>query len=299
MPHPRARRASAAAGPAVAIAVALALALSGCGSGAAADAKPPRSLVVVASNWPLAQLAAYVGNGDTHVIDLAAPGLPPRPMALSSRDKTEMGTAGLVVDVGDGYQPAVEARARHAHHYLEVLPATSRTAMPYQFWLDPTLMSKAAAALASAMSKAAPWGRPTFQAGARDFESVATSVSSDYVNSLSTCTGHTFVTMDDAFSRLATRFGLQDIAATGMGQRGTASVVAKDHLGVVYSEDGVGSGLLQVVAAQSAVKVKALNPMEEVPLSGTPRQNSYFAVMEDNLQALEGGLTCDSSELFS
>jgi ABC-type Zn uptake system ZnuABC Zn-binding protein ZnuA len=67
----------------------------------------------------------------------------------------------------------------------------------------------------------------------------------------------------------------------------------------VYTEQGVSSGPVQVVAGLTGVPVKTLDPLEEAPLSGTAKTNSYFAVMEDDLDALEGGLACDGTELFS
>lgn len=276
----------------------VALAASGCGA-AARGATPPKRLAVVATVWPVAQLAQYIGGRYVKVTDLAAGAVPPQGLSLSAADRSAVASAGLVIDVGEGYQPALERAAVSARHHLSLLPVLSSTTLPYEFWLDPTLMSHAAVAMGKAMEAADPAAKAHFADGVRDFQSVAQSVSSDYVNSLSTCNRHQFMTTDDAFGRLAARFDLQDLSVQVLGQKKAVALVAKDHLPSVFTEEGVSSGPLQVVASTAAVTVKTLNPMEETPLSGTARDNSYFSVMEDNLQALEGPLACDTSEVFS
>jgi zinc transport system substrate-binding protein len=276
----------------------LTVALPGCGAAAKAAATSKR-LAVVASVWPVAQLAQYIGGPYVKVTDLAAGAVPPQGLSLSAAARSALAGAGLVVDVGDGYQPQVERAAASARRHLSLLPAVSKTALPYEFWLDPTLMSAAAVAVGKAMEAADPSQKAHFADGVRDFQSVAQSVSSDYVNSLSTCNRHQIMTADGAFGRLASRFGLQDLSVQALGQEEAVAMVAKDRLPSVFTEEGVSSGPLQVVASKAAVSVKTLNPMEETPLSGTARANSYFSVMEDNLQALEGALACDNSEVFS
>jgi zinc transport system substrate-binding protein len=280
-----------------------AAALAGCagrggGPSATPDANGRRPVPVVASAWPLAQLTAYIGGPDVAVTDLAARGLAPQGLAVGTTAEAEIARARLVVDVGDGYQREVEAAAARRPH-LAVLPAVSRQARPYQFWLDPTLMAKAATAISAALERADPAARSRFANGARDFESVASSVGSDYVNSLSTCTRSTFMTTDDGFGRLAARFRLHEASVMALGTGAAERLVRRDQLPAVYTEDGVSAGPLQVVAGLTGRPVKTLDPMEMAPLSGTAKENSYFAVMENNLHALEGGLGCDSSELFS
>lgn len=255
-------------------------------------------LRVVASAYPLAQLAQYIGGKAVTVVDLAGAGVQPQGLSLSRRARQEIAGAALVVEVGDGYQPQVEQAAGRRPH-LALLPLVSKTSGAYQFWLDPTLMSEAGFAMAKAMTKAGPGHARQFENGARDFQSLASSIGSDYVNSLSTCTRTDFMTTDNAFGRLAARFGLHDMAITSLGTKKAVALVRQHHLPAVFTEVGVGSGLLQLVAGLSGAKVKTLNPLEVAPLSGTPKTNSYFSVMEQNLNALEGPLSCDTSEVFS
>ena len=268
------------------------------------SAAPPSQahpLVVAASAYPLAQLVGYIGGTDVRVVDLAPPGAQPEGLALNAAQRAEIASAGLVVDVGDGYQPEVEAAAKSARHQIAVLPAVSRNGRPYQFWLDPYLMSKAAIAVAAAMSQADPAAAHEFADGSRDMQSVASSLASDFESTFTQCQDSYFVTADDAFGAMATSFGLVDVPVGTQGVRSAAAVISQRGLTAVFSEVGASpatSGLLEQVAHKAGVKIVKLNPMELAPAPGVNPQ-SYFAQMEDDLTAMEGPLECDTADNFS
>ena len=120
-------------------------------------------------------------------------------------------SAPLVIDVGDGYQPGVEAAARSARRHLSLLPALSATAQPYEFWLDPSLMGKAADLVAGALSAADAGAKAEFENGSRDLQSVVASIESDLESTFSDCSRDVFVTSDDAFGRFAASYDLTDV----------------------------------------------------------------------------------------
>lgn len=253
-------------------------------------------LRVVASAFPLAQLVSYVGGPDVDVTDLVPPGTQPEDMALTAKDRAALGSAQLVVEVGDGYQPAVESASAHLRH-LALLPAVSKKSQPFEFWLDPYLWSSAAGAVSKTLSAADPAARKQFENGARDFQSLAASVASDYYSSLSTCPLRDFVTADDAFGRLASAFSLVEIPLSTTGKKATLATIAQYSIPGVLLEEGLPSSALEQVASADHLKVASLDPMELTPAPGT-KFETYFDVMESNLQALEGPLECDSSETY-
>lgn len=295
-------------GPLIAAALGAA-GLAGCGGGgggAAATTSPSAKdaraaavhpLSVAASAFPLAQLVSYLGGSDVRVTDLVPPGTQPQGMALSPAEQHELSSAQFVVDVGDGYQPEVEAAAAHRHHF-SLLPTLSKQAEPYEVWLDPYMWSTAATDLAKALEAADPSAARRFENGSRDFQSLASSVASDYYNSLSECPLRYFVTADAAFSRMASAFSLVDVPVSTTGVQRTLAVVAQYSVPDVFSEQGVAGGEVQQVARGAHIGVKNLDPMELTPVPGTKDQ-SYFSLMESNLSALEGPLECDTSENFS
>ena len=253
-------------------------------------------LRVVATAFPLAQLVSYIGGPDVKVTNLVPPGTQPQGLALSAKQRAQIASAQLVVEVGGGYQPEVEAAAAHRRH-LALLPALSKKARPYELWLDAYMWSSAAGAVSKALSAASPAGKRQFENGARDFESLATSVASDYNSSLSTCPLRDFVTPDDAFGRMASAFSLVEIPLNTTGEKATLATIAQYSIPGVFSEQGTPSSALAHVASTDHLKVKSLDPMELTPAPGTKFQ-TYFAVMEANLQALEGPLECNTSSSY-
>ncbi len=263
---------------------------------AASPARPGRAQPeVVASGYAIAQLTSYIAGKDVNVVDLARAGVQPQGLALTPSGRADIKRAALVIDVGDGYQPQVEAAARTARRHLSLLPHLSKQAQPYEFWLDPYLMAKAAVLIANQLTAVDPASRRVFGDGSRNFQSVALSIESDFESTLSDCTGTEFVTSDGAFARMAASFDLVDVAVDAAGVKKSASIVRQNSLPAVFSEMGVPSGPLQQVARSTGARVASLNPLELAPPEGGPAPLSYFAVMEFDLTALEGPLACDTT----
>jgi zinc transport system substrate-binding protein len=268
----------------------------GAGSAPARTAqRHPAPIEVVVSVFPLAQLTSYVAGTAVHVVDLAPPGTQPQDLSLSATEREEIEHAAVVIDVGDGYQPEVESAAGSARRHLSVLPAVSKQGKQYEFWLDPYLMADAAAVIAKALTGAEPAERSVFEDGSRNFAAVANSIESDFESTLTDCTINKFITSDNAFERLASNFALTDVAVDTLGVKKTATLVRASSLPAVFSEVGVPSGQVQEVATSAGVPVKSLNPMELAPNAAGPAPPTYFAVMEDDLTALEGPLDCDTT----
>jgi zinc transport system substrate-binding protein len=255
-------------------------------------------LEVVATAYPIAMLVSYIGGKDVRVVDLVPPGTSPQSLSLTPAQRRLVRSAPLVIEVGDGYQPAVEATARSARRHLALLPALSRTARPYQFWLDPTLMGQAAVIVGGALSAADPVHRAQFGNGSEDFQSVTDSIESDLESTFSACGRQEFVTADDAFGRFATGYGLTDDAVSTLGVTKAAAAVQQAGLPAVFSEVGVRSGALDRVASLARVSIKSLDPMEVTPPADGPKPLSYFGVIEEDLTALEGPLACDTTDTY-
>lgn len=256
---------------------------------------PTEPIEVVVSAYALAQLTSYVGGAAVRVVDLAPPGTQPEGLALTTAQTETIKQAALVIDVGDGYQPEVESAAVSARRHLSVLSEVSKQAKPYEFWLDPYLMADAASLIAGALAGADPAERSQFEDGSRNFGAVASSIESDFESTFMDCTRNQFVTSDGAFDRLAADFDLVDVAVDVEGVKKATALVRQSSLPAVFSEVGVPSGQVQEVASAAGVSIKSLDPMELAPSPGGPSPLSYFAVMEDDLTALEGPLACDTT----
>ena len=101
-------------------------------------AAPQLQPQVVTSSYALAQLTSYIGGKAVHVVNLAPPGVQPEGLRLTPSGREAVERAALVVDVGDGYQPQVEAAAKAARRHLSVLPQLSKRPGPSSFGWIPT-----------------------------------------------------------------------------------------------------------------------------------------------------------------
>jgi zinc transport system substrate-binding protein len=255
-------------------------------------------LTVVTSVYPLAQAVEDVGAAQVKVVDLARAEVNPRTMVLTPAQVRQVHDASLVVDVGDGFEPSVEAAAKGAPHVLQLLPAVGGT-NPY-IWLDPHLMERVAIMLETALTGREPAARAVFSDGEEVLASELQSLDIDYENSLSDCPHKTFVTADDAFSRLATRYDVTDHAA-GVGTnpdadtvRAAAAAISATGTVTAFTEPYVAGTTLTAAANLAGVKVRSLNTLVTPPASGSPATVTYSNMMEEDLTSIAGALQCAS-----
>jgi zinc transport system substrate-binding protein len=295
MPTTRFRRArvgSAAAG------ISLLAAVLGAGCGTTHVDAPV--LTVVTSLYPLAQAVSEVGAAQVHVVDLATANVDPRTMTLSPEQVTEVHRAALVVDIGGGFQPSVEAVARGAKRVLALLPALGGTD-PY-VWLDPSLMQRASTLVQDALTSAEPAAKAVFADGQEDLVAELSSLAIDFQNSLSDCPESTFVTSDGAFTRMATQYGVVDRAIGTSSDPDTAQVttaaaaITSSHSVTAFEEPYVSNTFLSVAAQAAGVKVRTLNTIETPPASGSRAEVAYSNLMEDDLSAITSALQCPSMD---
>ncbi|MBM3678167.1 MAG: zinc ABC transporter substrate-binding protein, partial [Actinobacteria bacterium] len=84
--------------------VALGVALAGCGGDDAAE-----GTTVVASFYPVAYAAEQIAGADATVTNLTAAGVEPHDLELTAQQAKDILEADVVLYLGSGFQPAVEA----------------------------------------------------------------------------------------------------------------------------------------------------------------------------------------------
>src|SRR5258707_2542212 len=104
-----------------------AAAVAGCG-GTSARQRQGGGLRIAAAFYPLAYAAAQVAPPGTGVDNLTPPGAEPHDLELTARDVERVHSADLVLLLGHGFQPQLEAAAGHGERVLRLLdtPALRR-----------------------------------------------------------------------------------------------------------------------------------------------------------------------------
>lgn len=278
----------------LAVLAAVALLAAGCGSASKATPAPAARLTVVASNVPLAQLAASVGGDRVTVTDLSQGAPDDRTVTPTAAQVSQLHAAALVVDVGDGYQPHVEAVAGSAPGVLRLAPALG-AGTPPQFWLDPPTMGRAASLVAAALGHLDPAGAGPYHQGATDVTDQMSSLQIEVQSDLADCPHTLVVAPDDAFGPLARGASLKLVAVPeGASTTAASNQIRATSLPTLFSEPPVADTTLAALARSDHVALHALDTMDGPPPDPRLATASYLSRMEQNLHVLAGGLYCTS-----
>jgi zinc transport system substrate-binding protein len=283
--------------PAVVVVTALALCAAGCGDASGANGRER----IVAAFYPLAFAAEQVGGARVDVKNLTPPGAEPHDVELTPREVGDLQRADVVLYLSHGFQPAVEQAVDGAQgKRVDALAGIglrkgggkeSDKADPH-VWLDPVLFARVVERVGAAL------GRP------RRAEALARRVRAldgRYRSGLASCARRRFVTTHAAFGYLARRYGLHEVAITGIDPESEPSpqrlaeligLVRREHIGTVFFERLVSPRLARTIARDAGARASVLDPIEGLTGDEERRGADYFTLMRQNLAALREALGC-------
>ena len=259
-----------------------------------------RSTVVTAF-YPLEYAAEQIGGPAVKVENLTPPGAEPHDIELTPRDVGRLQTAGIVLYLSHGFQPAVEQAVKDASgKRVDVLAGLSLRkgvgdeagkSDPH-VWLDPVLFASIVRRIGSAL------GRP---ARAAVLARKVLALDGEYRAGLAHCARRDFVTSHAAFGYLAARYDLHQIPITGIDPesepspqrlRSLIGLVRREHVKTVFFERLVSPRLAETVARDAGAKAAVLDPIEGRTPSEQQRGASYLTLMRSNLAELRSALGC-------
>jgi zinc transport system substrate-binding protein len=255
---------------------------------------------VIAAFYPLAFAAEREGGSGVEVENLTPPGVEPHDIELSPRDVEYVRSADLVLYLGGGFQPALEravdGSGGRAVDLLEGLSLRAgegeeRSRDPH-VWLDPVRFAAIAGRIGDALGR--PGAAVRLQTELRELDEA-------YRRGLARCDRKTVVTTHAAFGYLTSRYGLEQIAITGLSPEAeprpreleqVADAVRKSGATTVFFETLVSHRLAETVARETGARTAALDPLEGLTDDELNRGANYLSVMRENLRALREALGC-------
>jgi zinc transport system substrate-binding protein len=275
------------------------LAATACGSAKSGGAG---TTSVVAAFYPLAFAAQQIGGSHVSVENLTPTGGEPHDLELAPQAVGRIERADVVLYLSHGFQPAVSDAVGGAKgttvDALAGLPLlspknqeASLTADPH-VWLDPQLFERVVTRIGRVLHRPAT---------ARALVARLRALDAQYRRGLATCARHEIVTSHAAFGYLARRYGLQQIAITGLAPESeptaqqlahVVDVVRRTHAKTVFSEKLVSPRLAQTVAREVGVTTAVLDPIEGLTPSEETHGATYLTLMRRNLAALRKALGC-------
>lgn len=240
---------------------------------------------VVASFYPLAFAAQALRDPSVHVENLTPPGAEPHDLEATPRDVRDIQDADLVLLMGEGFQPQLEDAAGSGKRVLRVLKG--HAGEDPHVWLDPIRYTQIVTEVGHALHRPGAARRVVARLHALDRK---------YRRGLAHCTRRSFVTSHEAFGYLAQRYGLRQIAVTGLvpdteptpgALNDTIRAVRASGATTVFTEPLVSTRIADTVARETGTHTAVLDPLE-----GQPKHGDYFTVMRANLGELREALGC-------
>lgn len=255
-------------------------------------------LQVATGLWPLAEAAAAVGGNKAAVVNVVPPGVDPLSYRPDAPSRHTLQSSGLVLEIGGGFQPGLEAASAGAATVLRLGSALG-VENPY-VWLDPATMVRAVTRIADAMAATNPGAAALYRRNEGAFQAEIRSLGIDYSSTISTCPGTVMVTPDAAFSSMAASYGLRDVvigpAPTPQRIEAEKSALQSGSAVAVLSQTWADNRGVEEVAAAAGIKVHAVDTLAGTPVTGTGAQNTYMTRMEQILGVVSGALGCNPSE---
>ena len=295
------------------IATGAAVALTGpsaCGSIRSGDApaasRASTPLSVVASIFPLADVAQQVGGNAVRVEVLLPPGASPHGFEPKPTQAEWLAGADLLLTVGlemDSWADRLAA-ASGRHDLRRVVLSSSadpktipgaRSAMDPHIWLDPVAMKGFVFEVATALATLRPDSAAGIAARSAAYRAELDSLHLDYQVRLAAAPRRAFVTLHAAFHYMAARYGLQQVAVfdSDMDEPGpgdlerVARFVRTQGIGVILVQPELPLSSVTWLREQMGLRVLTLDDLGNPLLPG---YDSYLAMMRTNLNALVGAL---------
>jgi zinc transport system substrate-binding protein len=273
-----------------------AFALGACGGGAGyGTGGGSGEETAVAAFYPLAFAASEIGGASVDVKNLTPPGAEPHDLEVSPQDVAEIRGADLVLLLGRGFQPQLEDAAGNAEKVVRLLDTPGldvhANGDPH-VWLDPVRFVLVVERIGQVLGK---------QAAADELKQRLRDLDNEFRVGLAHCQRREIVTSHEAFAYLAERYGLDQVAITGLSPeaepepgklQGVVDLVRAHGVTTIYFETLVSPRIAETVARETGAKTAVLNPIEGLTEEEAANGEDYFSLMRKNLAALRTGLGC-------
>ncbi|MVA77517.1 zinc ABC transporter substrate-binding protein [Auraticoccus sp. F435] len=166
-------------------------------------------------------------------------------------------------------------------------------------WLDPTTMVAVTDVVADRLATAQPESAGEVEAAAAQLVAELEDLDQDFQTGLQSCERQEFITTHAAFGYLADRYGLTQIAISGISPDAEPSPAriaeihaeAKAHqVTTIFTETLTSPAVAEAVAGDLGLRTDVLDPLEG--LTEQSRGSDYIAVQRANLEALRTANGC-------
>jgi zinc transport system substrate-binding protein len=293
-------------------------------------------LNVYTSIYPLQYVASRIGGEHAEVVNIVPPGVEPHDFEPTAKDIVALTEADVFVYNGSGFElwvdKAVEGldkskttvvnateglellkREEHGddeHGHDEHAAETSGEAAeePHEHehgefdphvWLDPTLLKAQAEKVKAALVEKDKAHSTDYEKNFQELAADLDQLDKEFKEMVAKAPKKEFMVSHSAFGYLAHRYGLEQVAISGVSPADEPSPAemkelvehAKEHnINYVLFETLVSPKVAEVIAREAGIKTATLNPLEGLTEEEAKAGKDYLSIMRDNLQTLRMAL---------
>ncbi|MFG3339114.1 metal ABC transporter solute-binding protein, Zn/Mn family [Glycomyces sp. NPDC048151] len=179
----------------------------------------------------------------------------------------------------------------HEHEELE--------GVDLHVWLDPIRYGQIGTAIGEGLAGVDDANKADYTANAEAFNADLTSLDAEFTDALASRTSDAIVTSHAAFGYLADRYGLTQIAISGLSpdqepdsqhMAEVAEYVEANGITTIFFETLVSPDIADTLAAETGAQTAVLNPLEGLTAEQEDAGADYFSVMRENLATLQTAL---------
>lgn len=256
-----------------------------------------------AAFYPLQWMAERVGGRFVEVGNLTGAGAEPHDLELTPHDVGAIEDADVVVYLS-GFQPSVDEAVRNVagSSGFDVRDARggegTGSGDPH-FWLDPDRLATVARSFERVLAHRDPDHASSYRSNLAAVVARLHALDRTFATALSRCRSRDLVTTHAAFGYLARRYGLRQVAISGITPEdepaprnlaAVADIARRRRVRTIYFETLVSPSVAETVAGETGVRTAVLDPIEG--LSDRSQGSDYLSIMRSNLRNLRRGQPC-------
>ncbi|WP_289139908.1 metal ABC transporter substrate-binding protein [uncultured Brevibacillus sp.] len=311
-----------------------AVSMVGCGAKEAAstpheDGQAAAKPKVYTTIYPLEYVAKRIGGEHIDVTNLVPAGVEPHDYEPTAKDMVALAGADIFAFNGSGLELWVDKAvgnldknktvivnstegmdllqaAEHMHEEEGKAEEHAEEAHEHEHgefdphvWLDPTKLKAQAEKIKTTLVQKDQAHAADYEKNFAQLASDLDQLDKDFKDMVAQTSKKEFMVSHSAFSYLASRYGLLQVAISGVNPADEPSPsqlknlvehVKEHNISYVLFETLVSPKVAEVIAKEAGVKTATLNPLEGLTQDDIKANRDYLSIMRDNLETLRTAL---------
>jgi zinc transport system substrate-binding protein len=314
--------------------------IAGCGGSDTPGATTSTDEVptIAAALWPIEEILREVGGDRIEILRLTSPGSEAHDTQLTAKMLEDLGRSAAVVYLGQGFQPSVErgiedlpdrvarldllagitllegADGHDGSHAVEdpAGAATDETDAGHEeeglaggkdphVWLSPANMILMTRQVTGLLTEIDPTNTAAYEGDSARYVAELTALDSSMSASLTSCETTTFVTNHQAFGYLADRYGLSQLAISGLSPEDEPSAQELEQVAAeateagvtaIFVEENLNPALAETLANELGLSTEVLQTLESLTSDQQAAGITYVSAQQANATAIATALRC-------